>query len=268
MLFLLLPFWSRFIIPMSPIEFQRLVDGELNHDQRAEMLRGFGEDVRAWRSLALSLLEEQQWSREIATTSKPSSTSPLTERASIETALSLGFETPHDVEIDSSSQLPNSGTGIGSVSVSPNRTPLSWNWMSALAASLLFAFGLFGGSWMRSRQEFPRPSAGPSITATNPEKDGKIQLASESNGQLDSPTRLRYSDIDQQSHEIPLVDSREFNPQIVMAKEAYDAARLRQQFKRRGYHVDVQPEYYTGNLDDGRKVIVPVQNVSLKPNGL
>jgi hypothetical protein len=260
---------------MSPIEFQRLVDGELNHDQRAEMLRGFGEDVRAWRSLALSLLEEQQWSRQIATASKSSSTSPSAEHSSIETTLSLGIETPHDVAIDSRSQLPNSGAGIRSVSLSPNRVSLppsragrSWNWLSALAASLLFAFGLFGGSWMRSRQELPIPSAGQSTIATNTEKDGAIQFASDSNGQFDSPTRLRYSDIDQQSREIPLVDSREFDPQIVMAKEAYDAARLRQQFKRRGYHVDVQPEYYTGNLDDGRKVIVPVQNVSLKPNGL
>jgi len=253
---------------MSPIEFQRLVDGELNHDQRAELLRGFGEDVRAWRSLALSLLEEQQWSREIATTSKPSFSSPLAEHSSIETALSLGFETPHDVAIDSSSQLPNSGTGIGSVSLSPNRAPRSWNWMSALAASLLFAFGLFGGSWMRSRQGLTGASDGSSEVATTQGKGGRTQFNQNPNDQFASPTRLKYSGIDQQEREIPLVDSREFDPQIVMAKEAYDAARLRQQFKRRGYHVDVQPEYYTGNLDDGRKVIVPVQNVSLKPNGL
>lgn len=73
---------------------------------------------------------------------------------------------------------------------------------------------------------------------------------------------------DQFAHEIPLLDAKEVDPKLVLANEALEFAKLNQQLKRKGYQLDVQPQYFSGKLDDGRKVLVPVHNVSLKPYGL
>jgi len=38
--------------------------------------------------------------------------------------------------------------------------------------------------------------------------------------------------------------------------------------KRKGYQLDAKPTIYSGSLQDGRKFVVPIHNVSVKPYGL
>jgi hypothetical protein len=98
----------------------------------------------------------------------------------------------------------------------------------------------------------------------------QTELASSSglSEESQSPMRMRMVGANQIPREIPLFDSKDIDPNLVLANEAIEFAKMNQQLKRKGYQLDVQPQYYSGNLGDGRKVIVPVHNVSLKPYGL
>jgi biotin operon repressor len=54
---------------------------------------------------------------------------------------------------------------------------------------------------------------------------------------------------------------------LVYAKRAYEIEKAKEQLRRNGYDVDLQHNYLTGQLQDGRKVIVPIQEVGLRPYG-
>ena len=68
--------------------------------------------------------------------------------------------------------------------------------------------------------------------------------------------------------EIPIYDMEEVDPTVMWTKENYEIARMNEKLRKQGYELDVRPEYYTGTLNDGRKLIVPVKHVGLKPFGL
>jgi hypothetical protein len=80
--------------------------------------------------------------------------------------------------------------------------------------------------------------------------------------------RMVVSGLDSKKSEIPLVNAKDIDPKLLMASEALEMAKLNKQLRRQGYEMDVKPQYYSGNLGDGRKVVVPIHNVSLKPYGL
>jgi hypothetical protein len=251
------PFMRESKPPMSPLDFQRLVDGELSHAQRAELLRCLGDDVQPWRSLAMALLEEQQWSREVC---------------SSKTYARIAGDAVATVPIaDASVSTLSQGYGAGPESAFNRHSKRSWNWMSALAASALFALGLFGGTWMRSSfSPLPNGSVTGDTVADVPSSPSRASRSTATDRSFASDNHLVMDmpGSGMQQNDIPLVDARDVDPQLIMAKEAYEMARWNQQLKKRGYQVDVQPEFYSGSLDDGRRVIVPVHNVSLKPYGL
>jgi hypothetical protein len=68
--------------------------------------------------------------------------------------------------------------------------------------------------------------------------------------------------------EIPLMDARDIDPKLIFANNSFEIAKLNQQLKRKGYELDIKPTVYSGSLQDGRKFVVPVHDVSLKPHGL
>lgn len=255
---------------MDPLTLQRLVDGELSHAERAELLRGLGEDAHGWRSLAMALLEEQQWSRQIAAASAhphraSSAMQDAIERASVSAVAPVASDADARVAV-ASHVLPTA----------PEKANLAqghrstWHWMSVLAASALFAVGLWGGASLRSWQRTGDGNAtsGTQVATSSRVGNGSLGTVSDNNTRLVSDNMLRLPSRDSVSHDIPLVDSREMDPELIMTKEAYELARLKHDFKRRGYQIDVQPEWHTGSLGDGRTVVVPIQNVSLRPNGL
>lgn len=121
-------------------------------------------------------------------------------------------------------------------------------------------------SWQRTDDG---AAASGSELATAPTNLGdRSGFSANSNMQLVSDKMLRLPSSDSIAHDIPLVDSREIDPELIVTKEAYELARWKHDLKRRGYQIDVQPEWHTGSLGDGRTVVVPIQNVSLRPNGL
>jgi hypothetical protein len=83
-----------------------------------------------------------------------------------------------------------------------------------------------------------------------------------------SPWRVRVENATDRAIEIPLVDAREIDPQLILANNALEIAKLNQQLKRRGYELEAKPTMYSGALEDGRRIMVPIHNVSLRPYGL
>lgn len=241
---------------MSPLDLQRIVDGELDHAARAEILRSLGEDARAWRSLALSLLEDQQWSR------------------------GLRRELFRD---DSGSELSAGGASLriapqtlistsGSAVTPFKKNSFRSSWFTALAASVTLFIGLASGVLMRSLRE------GDSMARiVAPLQDGTRDSATtaenspRSERDLKLPMKMVLTGTGRSENtplEIPVVEASKIDPEALWAREARELAKLQQKLKREGYRMEWEPRLYSGRLNDGRQVVVPVHNVALKSVGL
>lgn len=251
-------------VNMLPLEMQRIVDGEMGHQERAAILRSLGDDVQQWRTLALALIEEQQWSRDMRC-------------GAIEALESVSSTTQvlHNPQGDASSiqplvMLPVRGTG----------GRWSSHWFSALAASVLLCVGVTGGMLYRESQIQGTRSSGlvsDAQTENNRVAESSLKPALQpwdrpADYSADqAPMKMTLAGLDQStsgSTEIPLIDADRVDPSLIMARDAYELAQLREQLKRQGYRLEVRPKLYSGRLNDGSQVVVPVHNVALKSVGL
>lgn len=236
---------------MSPLDLQRIVDNELDHAARADILRSLGEDVRQWRALALALLEEQQWSHHLQR--DPLISDGGGELRASELALRVAPQTTPSLPV--SAAYP---TGRKSSLGSP--------WFTALAASVLLGLGLASGVVLRSFQEGSLDSqvavqgASTARNAASPtDRDRKLpmKMVLSGTGGVKAP-----------GLEIPVVDASEIDPKTLWARDAQELSTLQQRLKREGYRMEWEPRLYSGRLSDGRQVVVPVHNVALKSVGL
>ncbi|MCU0707272.1 MAG: hypothetical protein MUF23_03175 [Pirellula sp.] len=245
---------------MSPLELQRILDGEIDHATRAQLLRSLGDDVQQWRTLALAMIEEQQWSKEIR--KDPFGATANDGTASLHGHVKLG---PPSVALSSLSDSGSPGPGLAG--------RFYTHGLTALAASLLLCMGIAGGMWYRSMQsnEISSPlvvgvgSAAPSSSPI------RVEATPGTSREFQTPMKMVLAGLDPASPsaaEIPLMDAQKIDPNWVMARDNYELAELKQQLKRRGYRLEVQPKLYSGRLNDGSHVVVPVHNVALKTVGL
>lgn len=230
---------------MSPLELQRMVDGELDHAQRAQKLGSLGDDVREWRSLALALLEEQQWSRE--SRRDPFFSDLAVELKGSEQARQNLSQTP----VASTVHVRNPSAGKSSQGLP---------WFTALAASVMLCIGLAGGVLLSSTHEAKldtRMSA--QDIPSRPERESKLPMKMVLTGTGGAEDRAL---------EIPVVDASEIDPKTLWDRNAEELAMLQQKLKREGYRLEWKPQWYSGRLHDGSQVVVPIHNVALKSVGL
>ncbi len=233
---------------INPNKLQRIVDGECSHEVRLGFLRELESEPQGWRTLALALLEEQQWSSQM----RALSMDPLPAIAS------------NCVSADSpwiNAEKPRLTSAQPFVS--------SKAWFSALAAGLLMAIGFYGGSFLAggSATQDPSPEfAGPAVA---PVSAPSVLVDNEPPREIEYPgMKMVVTGPNSERSEIPIYDMEEVDPTVIWAKENYEIARMNEKLRKRGYELDVRPEYYTGTLNDGRKLILPVKHVGLKPFGL
>jgi hypothetical protein len=229
---------------MNPLELQRIVDGELSHELRAELLRALGPDSSHWQELALLLLEDQELSKQILR--EP----PIAPKHLIRASL----------ESDAPPSTRSKKSSLG---------------YRLLAVCTIFAVGLGSGLGSGFWFKAIAPQASSSSQASSLAKsDMPSAFPSDSNrasgASFDyvSPWRVRVENASDRAIEIPLVDAREIDPQLILANNALEIAKLNQQLKRRGYELEAKPTMYSGALEDGRRIMVPIHNVSLRPYGL
>ena len=233
---------------MNPLDLQRIVDGELSHELRAELLRALGPDSSQWQELALLLLEDQELSKQILR--EP----PIAPK--------------HLIRVSLESDAPPS-----------TRSKKSSLGYRLLAVCAIFAVGLGSGLgsgfWFKAiAPQTASSSQASSLTKSDMKSDAPSAFSSDSNrasgASFDyvSPWRVRVENASDRAIEIPLVDAREIDPQLILANNALEIAKLNQQLKRRGYELEAKPTMYSGALEDGRRIMVPIHNVSLRPYGL
>jgi hypothetical protein len=233
---------------MNPLELQRIVDGELSHELRAELLRALGPDSSQWQELALLLLEDQELSNQILR--EP----PIAPKHLIRASL----------ESDAPPSTRSKKSSLG---------------YRLLAVCGIFAVGLGSGLgsgfWFKAiAPQASSSSQASSLTKSDMKSDVPSTFPSDSNrasgASFDyvSPWRVRVENASDRAIEIPLVDAREIDPQLILANNALEIAKLNQQLKRRGYELEAKPTMYSGALEDGRRIMVPIHNVSLRPYGL
>ena len=214
-----------------------IVDGECSHKVRLGFLRELDAEPQGWRTLALAMLEEQQWMNQISAASH----SPLSPIASD----CISAEVPLN-----NAEKPRLKSAQPFVS--------SRSWLSALAAGLLMAIGFYVGSFLADRSSALSSTKAPSVLVPN-EPPREIDYRG---------MKMVVTGPNSEPSEIPIYDMEEVDPTVMWAKENYEIARMNEKLRKQGFELDVRPEYYTGTLNDGRKLIVPVKHVGLKPFGL
>jgi hypothetical protein len=233
---------------INPNKLQMIVDGECSHEVRLDFLRELDAEPQGWRTLALAMLEEQQWMNQMNAASH-SPLSPIASDCISAEAPMINAEKPR----------------------LKSAQPFVWSqgWFSALAAGLLMALGFYGGSFLADRSSMQEPSpefAGPALSSF---KAPSVVVANEPPREIDyRGMKMVVTGPNSKPSEIPIYDIEEVDPTVMWAKENYEIARMNEKLRKQGYELDVRPEYYTGTLNDGRKLIVPVKNVGLKPFGL
>ncbi len=246
-------------------QIQSIVDGECSHESRAMLLRAMETQPKAWRSLALALLEEQQWSKQISSISKSQTTGQIVQtvpRSSLDAVIASSNSTRVQPIVSlTSSESPRCTNGGASKRVAP--------WLSALAASLMLGLGFYGGSILPNPNTVTSDRGG-AVTAVSNIKNDSVPFDQHSTvgNTLDTDMKMLVSGPNKEKSEIPIYDLNAVDHDVFLAKENYEVAKINQRLRREGFELDVRPEYYTGKLNDGRLLIVPVKHVALKPYGL
>lgn len=232
---------------IDPIRLQALVDGECSAAERRRVLSQIDDQPEQWRELALALLEEQTFRNEIRLMRSEASTVPRDEPNSLPFASLTG-----------SSEAYN------------GRIKKHWYAGPVLAACLMLSVGIAIGRFVM------RGDMG-SAQWGNSSSDMLVdnQSTNSNTNKLKSLTQDEYektlpvADLrtPNNSYEIPVYDVNHVDPALVYAKRAYEIEKVKEQLRRNGYDIDLQHNYLTGQLQDGRKVVVPIQEVGLRPYG-
>jgi len=238
---------------MTPTSLQKIVDDEMTQEMLALALREFDSDQSKWRTLAMALLEEQQWAKQI---------SKMKSAREVPVASVSGKEVNENAggrPISPIKPFVSLGgrTGAGSAGSSL---------LGVLAASLILCVGFAGGMFMFDRQQ-------PSGAILESVASSVLKSSGDANSYLKSRTfddrmKMVVTGPNDETAEIPIYDLGEIDPTEMWAKEDFELSRLNEQLRRKGYQLEVRPEYYTSKLNDGRQLVVPVKNVGLKPYGL
>ena len=234
----------RLVQIMDKIELQKLIDGELNRSEQQQLLCQLDEQKTEWRSVALALLEEQEFRRAIGS------------QCNVNSVLK-----------------PNTSE----VQLVPGSSSKHWKqWLPmALAASLLVGVGSIGGNWLASRFEKSQQviSESPPTSIAVAQAEDKASPSSESSyaalkpvGQLSFSTD-GTSGTGAAPMQLPIYEAAPDQINQMLQMQQLQMQALNEQLRLRGFQLEWRPEMLESQLPDGRAVIVPVQQVNVRSLG-
>lgn len=204
-----------------------LVDGELNESQRRELLAWCEREPDGWRRCALAFLDAQSWS-------------------SVLGQMARGDSGPAD---RSSSDDPLwAAPSAESPVVEPPKATIAPSWLSpalALAASVLVAFSL--GLWARGGMF----GGGPAIAAKGARD--KVRLVA------DGPAGAG------EEMQSPVAGGQRMNDDWRSGQPAAMPREIEQALERLGHRVRQRRQLVPIPLEDGRRVMVPVDQIDVQP---
>ncbi len=222
---------------MTELELQRIVDGELTSADRAKLLGQLDERSPLWRTLALSLLADQDLRR------------------------CFQLSEPNTLLLTTENQ-------------SPARSARQAYWPFVLAASVLIA--IVGGVWWRSGFE-PATGLQPVATAAidnrptpksieksiaDPADFSQSQLV---NWRPTGKMMLSAPGKSKSSVELPVYEVQQISPQAIVNQQVAKLETLTEQFQKQGWRTGLNTRVYEGRLEDGRKLFIPVNVMHLEP---
>ena len=223
--------------------FDRLVDGELSETERQELLAGLDNEPSGWRRCALAFLEAQCWKQEFGAIAKSGTPTATTPRVTV----------------------ARRAHWLGSIGA-----PL------AMAASLLLAVWA-GAALQRSRGVSPVAPGGAGVTrdvadaTTRPPVTGPIVAMPPQPASnpwrvvtLSSPAGTKDANV---SFELPAMERDNLDQQWLQSLPSAIPDNVMQAFNRTGHQVQQRRELVPVRLNDGRRLIVPVDNVDIHYTG-
>lgn len=257
---------------IDPLQLQALVDGECSPGQRRELLEHCDSNPENWREIALAMLEEQQFSKQLHNVTPAN---PIA-------AVSSAPASPKIFTSNSLANLPiqNLSTAIDRPVLHDRPEERERSWRPFLAAGLIGLAAFWGGRMVPSSNSHDSTSKDalatnqstlfkPSIQSHTPGTSGLAatnQLVSDPGNPYEG---LPETDLRVQigNQDIPIFDPNDIDPQLVLALQAYEVQKANQRLRQQGFEIDLRPEYMTGQLNDGRQVVVPIHQVGLRPYG-
>lgn len=232
---------------IDPIRLQALIDGECSAAERCRFLQQIDSQPDQWRDVALALLEEQVFAKDIrATRGNEVQDSTIDMSVAAHTVLR-----EHEI-----SNRPSTKKG--------------WRFGPVLAACLALSVGLTIGRfvWRGDADSLLGNSSGNPMLVDNTSEKPATKAPLEFN-QDEYERSLPVADLRSLNsrYEIPIYDVNHVDPALVLAKRAYEVERAKEQLRRQGFDIVLQQNYLTGQLNDGRKVVVPIHEVGLRPYG-
>jgi len=230
-----------------------LVDGELGEVDRRLLLASFDARPGAWRRCALAFLEAQTWRIEAHAHGRGA------------------------VDSRSAGRLitATSSQGRAGAVVQPVVTQRWWTTGSgvslAMAACFLVAFSL---AWMIRSQGFAGVEdasvVGPAIAAVaaadSPRVPGIASDAAAFADRWDTVTLVMDGGPnDQREISYPVIEGAGGDDRWLDAPEPVVSRELRDALERLGHHVDERRQFVPVDLQDGRQLIVPVDEVEFTP---
>ena len=224
--------------------FDLLVDGELSEPQRHELLGGLDDEPGGWRRCALAFLEAQAWKRDLgAALHEPAK--PSTGSRPLQRSRSIGY----------------GGT------------------LLAVAAS--FVVALFLGSWLRSAWHAPAPSPPSSHSPAEFARDtGQPQgpavppdrqqtMVADASPEPEAPAgkvwmvELADAEGDSEPIRVPAVERDRINDEWLQSFPAAIPPEIVDVWRRHGHRVRQRRQLLPFRLQDGRQLIVPVDEVDI-----
>ena len=244
-----------------------LVDGELTDAARGELLLWCEQDPQGWRRCALAFLEGQSWSEG----AKGLAAGPRQPGAGASASLAAETFLRDEDAAGEASLIPASKL-TPTIEMQTRTSGGAWRWRTALgplamAASFLLAFGLgllTRGGWLAGDPTQPDRDRALGNRVATQEPAG----APASRGPL-GQVRLVVGGPNGSADEIelPVVEGEAFDPAYLRSRPAAVPLDVEQALERMGHRVQQRRELVPLRLEDGRRLIVPVDRVEVHPVG-
>jgi hypothetical protein len=239
----------------------RLVDGELSPIERRELLAALDDESGAWRRCALAFLEAQTWRWQMS-------------RLAVEPLIAAA-PAAESAAAESIDAHPAGDAGRGR----STHWPLGrrfWGSCLAVAASLIVAFGL-GTRFPQAPQdarnaEVAEPNRGPlrreattELAQLDPDSLGEFDPDSLDQSPWETLT-LAPADAEDGSQqiEIPVVREGTNDEQWAAIEQSASPAQLLRELEKTGLQVIRQQRLWPVDLADGRRLIVPIEEVDVR----
>ena len=222
-------------------QIDRLVDGELNESDERQLLGRLDDEPDGWRRCALAFVESQNWRREFA----------------LATSESNMFESALPAKI---SQTRGTRSHI----------------ILAMAASFLVAWGL-GSALLWLSHGWPLYDRNGGSIASGKDRSPKRNTAvgedqfdkrESDNDAVTHPNSVKLvvgdEPDDMEVIDLPIVENANADETWLSDREPVFPEDVRQALERMGHEVQRQRRFYPFQLNDGRQLVLPVDDVKVQ----